>query len=307
MLSVFALSSCANTATEEQQSEVAAVVEGREVLASAVDELTHRYLESPATLGQTGSTLPDLEEEIARRFVLNYLIRLTYLQVLADELGVSTDVDSFLDVALGVVSPEDFAELNMNEEDLRLAYVAGDLSRQIGLLIFPEVAVSEAEIRSVYESEIEKFQEGWSASVDTAYFVSRIAAEQMREAVSNGHPFLQMAEEHRSEEFGSMGVVTSNSNLSPQILETIGALESGETSEIIQASSGWLLFHVNSREYMSEVPYSEARETLLAILQDQNRQRLFDEWFQSKLSEANVEVAPVYGIWNSESGTVRSS
>ena len=50
-----------------------------------------------------------------------------------------------------------------------------------------------------------------------------------------------------------------------------------------------------------------ARLEILAVLQDQERQRLFDDWFQQRLTQADVEVHEFYGRWNAQSGTVRAS
>lgn len=288
-------------------SEVAAVVEGQEILAIEVSALTDRYLAAPATSGQTGSTIPPLERSVALRFVLNYLIRLTMLEVVAGEFDLEVEIDPELELALESVSPEDFARSNLTADDLRVAERAGDISRRVALSLFPEVAVAEDEVRRIYGQESYRYESGWSATVHTAFFGSLAAAEQVRDATRQGASFLETAETLGALESGSMGVVTSTSPLPPDILAVIGSLAPGEVSETTQASIGWLLFFVETREEIGETPYDVARLEILAVLQDQERQQLFDDWFQQRLREADVEVDEFYGRWNAQSGTVRSS
>ncbi|MCY4102410.1 MAG: peptidyl-prolyl cis-trans isomerase [bacterium] len=294
---------------EEQTAppEVAAVVDGREILAVEVDALTDRYLAAPATSGRTGSTIPPLERPVALRFVLNYLIRLTMLEVVAGEFDLEVEIDPELEMALESVSPEDFARSNVTADDLRVAERAGDISRRVAVALFPEVAVAEDEVRRIYEQESYRYESGWSATVHTAFLGSLAAAEQLRSATQQGASFLGTAETLGALESGSMGVVTSTSPLPPDILEAIGSLAPGEVSEAIQASIGWLLFFVETREAIGETPYDVARLEILAVLADQERQRLFDDWFQQRVTEADVEVDEFYGRWNAQSGTVRSS
>ncbi len=288
-------------------SDVAAVVEGREILAVEVNALTDRYLTAPATSGQTGSTIPPLERPVALRFVLNYLIRLSMLEIVAGEFDLEVNIDPELELALEAVTPGEFAESNMTTDDLRVAERAGDISLRVALALFPEVAVAEDEVRRIYEQESGRYESGWSATVHTAFFGSLTEANRLRTATQDGGSFLETAQALGALESGSMGVVTSTSPLPPDILEAIGSLGPGEVSETIQASIGWLVFFVESREEIGQTPYDVARLEILAVLGDQERQRLFDDWFQQRLREADVEVDEFYGRWNPQSGTVRSS
>ena len=290
-----------------EPSEVAAVVEGQEILAAELNALTDRYLAAPATSGQTGSTIPPLERSVVLRLVLNYLIRLTMLEIVAGEFDLDVEVDPDLELALEAVSPEEFAQSNLTADDLRVAERAGDISQRVAKVLFPEVAIAEDEVRRIYELEAARYESGWSATVHTAFFGSLADAERLVSATRDGASFLETADALGALESGSMGVVTSTSPLPPDVLEAIGSLGTGEVSETIQASIGWLLFFVETREEIGETPYDVARLEILAVLQDQERQRLFDDWFQQRLMDADVEVDEFYGRWNAQSGTVRSS
>ena len=307
VLSVALLAAACGEEEVTGPSEVAAVVEGWEIPAVEVNALAERYLAAPATSGQTGSTIPPLERPVALRFVLNYLIRLTMLEIVAGEFGLEVEIDPDLELALEAVSPEEFAQSNLTPDDLRVAERAGDISRRVALALFPEVAIAEDEVTRIYELESYRYESGWSATVHTAFFGSLADADQLRSATRGGATFLETAHELGALEAGSMGVVTSTSPLPPEILEAIGSLGPGEVSETIQASIGWLLFFVESREEIGATPYDVAREEILSVLVDQERQRLFDAWFQQRLTQADVEVDGFYGRWNAQSGTVRSS
>ena len=288
-------------------SDVAAVVEGRDILAVEVNALTDRYLAAPATSGQTGSTIAPLERPVALRFVLNYLIRLEMLEIVAGEFDLAVELDPELELALEAVSPEEFAETNLGADDVRVAERAGDISRRVALALFPAVAIAEDEVRRIYEQESGRYESGWSATVHTAFFAAIAEAERLRNATQGGASFLDTAQALGALESGSMGVVTSASPLPPDILAAIGSLGPGEVSGTIQASIGWLVFFVESREEIVETHYDVARLEILAVLHDQERQRLFDDWFHQRLTQADVEVDDFYGRWNPQSGTVRSS
>ena len=307
VLGVALLATSCGGEEETGPSDVAAVVEGRDILAIELNALTDRYLAAPATAGQTGSTIPPLERPVALRFVLNYLIRLEMLEIVAGEFEYEVEIDPDLELALEVVSPEEFAQSNLTADDLRVAERAGDISRRVALALFPEVAISEEEVRRIYEQESYRYESGWSAMVHTAFFGSLAEAERVRTATQDGASFLETAQAAGALEAGSMGVVTSTSPLPPDILEAVGSLSPGEVSETIPASIGWLLFFVESREEIGETPFEVARQEILAVLGDQERQRLFDDWFQQRLTQASVEVDGFYGRWNAQSGTVRSS
>ena len=307
VVAVVLLAASCGGETETGPPEVAAVVEGREISATEVNALTDRYLAAPATSGRTGSTIPPLERPLALRFVLNYLIRLTMLEIIAGEFDLEVEIDPELELALESIPPEEFARSNLTADDLRVAERAGDISRRVAIALFPEVAIAEDEVRRIYEQESYRYESGWSATVHTAFFGSIAEAERLRSATEEGASFLETAQVLGALESGSMGVVTSTSPLPPEILEAIGSLDPGEVSETIQASIGWLLFFVESREEIGEMPYDVARLDILAVLADQERQRLFDDWFQRRMREADVEVDEFYGRWDSQSGTVRPS
>ena len=307
VLAVVLLASACGDEEVAEPSDVAAVIEGREISAIEVNVLADRYLAAPAPSGQTGSTIPPLERPVAVRFVLNYLIRLSMLEIVAGEFDLEVEIDPELELALESISPEEYAQSNLTADDVRVAERAGDISRRIALVLFPEVAIAEDEVTRIYEQESYRYESGWSAVVHTAFFGSLADAESLRSATRDGASFLETAQALGALESGSMGVVTSTSPLPPRILESIGSLNPGEVSETIQASIGWLLFFVESREEIGETPYEVARQEILRALQDQERQRLFDDWFQQRLREADVEVDEFYGRWNAQSGTVRSS
>ena len=70
------------------------------------------------------------------------------------------------------------------------------------------------------------------------------------------------------------------------------------------AGSSWFTVRVNQREDFAARSFEEVRPDVVALLTDQKRQSLFQDWFNRKLRAAPVRVEKYYGKWDPGTGTV---
>ena len=288
---------------------VAATVNALTVPSADVERLTTQYLgASQSATGQTlaeGAPLKALSRKVGRRYVLEYMIRLTLLKQLAQDNGVPLEPDSLLDKALGVAPDSEFAHSAYTREDLRNGLLAGNLSKKLAEKLFPNVAVSDSDVEKHWETVQDRFKAGWSATIRAAFLPSAAAAEDLRQKVKAGAPFDETANSLGAAKAGSMGEVTSASEeLSPELKNLIGTLHKGDLSPPAQAADGYLVFLCEDRQDTPERTLADVRPQVLAAAQDQKRQRLFADWLDERERKATVKVASFYGKWNQERGSV---
>ncbi|HEY0397335.1 MAG TPA: peptidyl-prolyl cis-trans isomerase [Acidimicrobiia bacterium] len=287
----------------------AAEVNGTTVPSADVERLTTQYISASA--GSTGQTLPEgapltpLARKTGRRYVLEYLVRLTLLKQLAQDNGVAAEPDNLLDKAVGVAPDSEFAHSAYTREDLRNGLLAGNVSKKLAEKLFPHVAVSDSDVEKHWETVKDRFKAGWSSTIRAAFLPTKAAAESLRQKVTAGAPFDDTATALGAAKAGSMGQVSSASEeLSPDLKNLIGTLHKGELSPPAQAADGYLVFLCEQREDTPERSLADVRGQVLAAAQDQKRQRLFADWLDEREKKAAVKVASYYGKWNRDRGSV---
>ena len=289
--------------------KVAAVVEGTKIPGPRVQSLLDRYLEASETskgqaLAAEAPAAP-LPAKEGRRFVLEYLIRITVLEKLAAEQGVSPDSGTPLDLALDSTNPEDFAGTAWTPTDLKEGMQAGTLSKRLAEKLFPQVAVSPTEVDHHWEAVRDNFKAGWTTGVRAAFLPTAEAGERLRQAVAQGAGFDDTARGLAALQAGSMGTISSSApQLSPQLRDLISGLKAGETSVPTPAAGGFVVVLVESRQELKARTLDDVRPEVTAAVVDQKRQRLFLDWLDERLKKADVTVDSYYGRWNRQRGSV---
>jgi hypothetical protein len=291
---------------------VAAEVNDIKVPSADVERLTMQYISASA--GAEGSVakgpaagqpLKPLDKKVGRRYVLEYLIKLTLLKQLAADNGVEADSEDLLDKALGVAPDSEFSHSAYTREDLRNGLMAGNVSKKLAEKLFPNVAVSDSDVEKHWDIVKDRFKAGWSSSIRAAFLPTKGAAEELRQKVTAGAPFDETATSLGAAKAGSMGQVTSGTEeVSVELRNVIGTLHKGELSPPAQAADGYLVFLCEDRQDTVEQTFTQVRPQVLAAVQDQKRQRLFADWLDTREKKAAVKVASFYGKWNQERGSV---
>lgn len=282
---------------KDKRPQVAATVEGATIKSSDTEALLDAY-EQRQTV-QTDNSGPPLKRKQLAQTVLGYQIKVAFLEQLAKKMNVTVAVDT--DAAAEAVDPEAFKAFGLREEDFARSLRAGRLSKAIAEKLFPDVTVSDTAVRTEFDRRADDPFRPWKAKVKVARFTAQAPADKVRERVQAGEAFDQVASVLGAE--GGVSAVDINpavAELPATVLDTIGELQAGQVSPGIQTTTGWLSILVEHRGTVAKPTFDDLRPELTDYLVDQERARLFQDWFGKQFTTAKVKVDGYYGRWNPE-------
>jgi hypothetical protein len=279
--------------------EVAATVEGVEIASHDIDQLL-----AEAVAGPSGSIVEEDGREFAERAALTFLVRLTMLEQLAVEAGVDLESTELEATAAESVEAADLAGLGVNRSDFERGLRASRLSAALGREVFPDVAVTDAEVRGFYESHAERFAAGWRSAATAVFFDDAESATGFREALAGGTA-VEAAADASGGDVNDLGIVMPGANLPPEILASLANLPAGASSEVIEGSSAlFMVLVVSEREDIPASDVAAATPEITEELVADARATLFSDWFDERLEEADVTVDSHYGTWSPDHGLV---
>lgn len=286
--------------------KVAATVSGVDISSERVERLTGQWVKSQtaqaANKGASGGGA--LDGKVAAKQVLGFVIRSVFLAQMADGMGIEDNPTALEALAPEEVPATEFESAGWSKADLEQSLRDGRLSKAIAEKVFPKVAVSEVELRQKYDRSAAYFQQTWQSQARVAYFDAPEPARKLKERGVAGDAFDAAARELGARQAGSLGLVTPVTPLPQPVLDVIATLAAGQVSEPVAGGGGFLVATVDSRQDRDPMTFEEAKPTLLKALEDEQRQKLFFDWFGKRLGEAKVKVASHYGKWDPASQLV---
>lgn len=284
---------------------VAATVAGVDVSSERVERLISQWLESRSDQAPAGGDQPGgIDRRTASKQVLGFVIRSVFLGQMAAGMGIRDNPTALEALAPAEVPATEFEAAGWSRADLEQSFRDGRLSKAIAEKVFPEVAVSEVELRQKYDRSAGFFQQSWQSQARVAYFDAPEPARKLEERGVAGDAFDAAAQELGARQAGSVGLVTPLTPLPQPVLDTIAALAAGQVSAPVAGGGGFLVAAVDSRRERAPMTFEEARPALLEVLEEEQRQKLFFDWFGKRLGEAEVKVASHYGKWDPASQLV---
>ena len=279
--------------------KVAATVSGVDVASERVERLTGQWIKTQnAQALQTGAPGGETDRKSAAKLVLGFVIRSVFLERVAADMGVQDNPTGLEAVASEQVPTAEFESAGWSKTDLDQSLRDARLSKAIGEKVFPKVAVSDVELRQKYERSKDFFNQTWQTQARVAYFDAADPAKTLKERRLVGEAFDAAAHELGAKQVGSLGLVTPLTPLPQPVLDAVAGLSAGQTSDPVPGGSGYLVVVADSREDKAPTTFEEAKPALLKVLEDEQRQKLFYDWFNKRLAEAPVKVASHYGKWD---------
>jgi hypothetical protein len=280
--------------------EVAAVVEGRSIRTEELRMLVDGYLDSRA--GQ------DLAREAGRRgveqLVLGLQVRRRYLEHLAASMGVEAQPDARAEALAALAEEDAYQEAGYGAEDFASARRAGQMSHAIAEKVFPQVSITEGEVRQAFHERAAILGPSWKLAGELAILPSADAARTLRWRVHGGEPFPVVATSLGAAASAQVEI-TPLSPLPKAIIDAVGGLQADQISGPIQAGDRWAALKVDRRQDTPGVTFEQLEDDLTRFLGDQRRQQLFSDWFAEKLETAQVWVERRFGRWDPATGSVR--
>ena len=278
---------------------VAATVSGVDIPSERVERLTTQWVNA-----QTAQAAPQLDRKDSAKVVLGFVIRSVYLEQIAAEMGVEDNPTALEELAPEQVPAAEFESAGWSRADLEQSLRDARLSKAIGEKVFPKVAVSDVELRQKYERSASFFNQTWQTQARVAYFDTPDAAKALKDRRLTGDAFDGAARELGAKQAGSLGLVTPLTPLPQPVLDAVAGLTAGQTSDPVAGGGGYLVVVADRREDRAPTTFEEAKPALLKVLEDEQRQKLFFDWFNKRLGVAKVKVSSHYGKWSAENQLV---
>ena len=105
-----------------------------------------------------------------RQMALLQLIRMSYLQKVAKQYGVSLSSTPVEHVAASEIPDEELHNVGFESRGFQDALHAGQLSRSVGEHVFPTVTVPEERMHAYFTEHPDLFEASWEASAQLAFF-----------------------------------------------------------------------------------------------------------------------------------------
>ena len=279
---------------------VAATVSGVDIASERVERLTSQWVKSEtAQAAQSGAAGGKLDRDVAAKQVLGFVIRSAFLEHLAAGMGIEDNPNALEALAPEQVPTAEFESAGWSKADLEQSLRDARLSKAIGEKVFPTVAVSDVELRQKYDRNKDFFNQTWRTQARVAYFDSAEPGRALKDRGLVGDAFDAAARELGAKQAGSLGLVTPITPLPQPVLAAVGGLAAGRTSDPVPAGSGYVVVVADTRDERPPMTFDDARPALLEVLEDEQRQKLFYDWFNKRLAEAAVKVSSYYGKWDS--------
>lgn len=279
--------------------EVAAEVEGTKISSAETEAIIDAYLQrqEQQPMGE------DIPRADVAKWVLEYQIKLAFVDHLAGTVGVAIEPESYFGAAADLIQPEGYHQIGQRREDFARELRAGRLSREMARKLHPDVSISDTALAAEYERRKPLLDRTWKATAEIARFASEEAAAQVRQKVQQGTAFAEAAKALGADDVATVDINPVVAPLPAAILDTVGQLPPGGISDPIPAA-GFAVVRLERRQTVPRLTLDDLRPELTEFLAERERQALFQEWFEQEYGKAKVKVASYYGKWDADSTLV---
>lgn len=305
---------------EQQQPEIAAVVNGEEVSMQELDQFSGTqnlimslYRSNPdftQVLLQT-----EAGQNVIREFQkakLDELITQKLLSQEAKEREISLseeeeneifnqqlegikqqnnyEDDAQLEEALkqqGIESIEAYKErfFEVNRDNL----LVNKLQRNIT----GDVEVTEEEMESYYENNKSNFEVQEQVEARHILLEDKETAEEVLAKVEDGGDFNELAKEYSTgpsaEDGGKLGFVSRDQNIAEKFKEALFSLKVGNISPVVETQYGFHIIKATDRKEAGVKSYEEVKDQIEQQLRNQKGQSKWDQFVRQLRDEAQIE------------------
>jgi parvulin-like peptidyl-prolyl isomerase len=314
-LTVLALSACA-ALTGTGDPNVAATVEGTEVLVSEVEERFEQAKTQPQVAQQleadtSGAFQSQLQAQILTQLVLSQLLEqwAEELNITATDQDVADERDALIE-QLGGQEAFDQAveESGLSEEDVNDQIRQRVLQNKIADSVSEDVDVTDEEIAQFYEENAEA-RFGPKATARHILVKKKAKADQIMSDIEGGADFAKIAKKE-STDTGS----AQNGGELPEFGrgQMVGPFEdavfeakAGELVGPVKTEFGYHIIEVLKKSEGKSL--EDASEEIRKELSETQEGELLQKTLGERTKEAEVTVNPRFGTWNPESQQVEPS
>ncbi len=242
-----------------------------------------------------------------RATALTYQIRLTFLEELAKERNIKLDDaqnTDFSDIAEQIANSPSLQSGGYRAEDLEIARKAASYAQAIAKDLLPEVLVNDEEIEAAYNERKDVVSATYRANTNIAFMDDEASANELKDRLDKGEKFADVIRSLGSEKALRVGDVeiTPISPVQEELKTAVKDLQQGKTSKPIQYEVGdgsiYIVLNVYKRKDLPKLSIDEAKPELRDIVVSSKRFAFFQQWFDKKFREADIDVDGYYGKWD---------
>jgi peptidyl-prolyl cis-trans isomerase C len=296
---------------EWKDKTVVARIDGKEVTKGELAREEYRLTQR--LMSQMGpEQLESMKDALRQRSLDNMINRILFENAIEEE-GISTpkeEADSRWDtVKAGFASEEAFAQrleqLAMTEQEMRGEIEVGLMIEQLLEKHTADIEKpGEKEARSYYDANPQRFEEPERVRASHILIATEAdeseaqKAEKRTEAagildeIRNGADFAVMAAQYSDcpskERGGDLGYF-SRGRMVPEFEQAAFGLEVGAVSDVVETRFGYHIMKIAEHTDARTVPFEEASEGIMAMLENQRRQEAMNGYAEELRSEAQIE------------------
>lgn len=311
LLVVLSASACG-----EKFESSAAVVGGKEIPASEVDDAVEQFrdsaaFEAAATSGGADTILKEFE-----RNYLGLLIRIAILEPEGESLDISVtdaDIDGRIEEIRGEFDDEAafldaLAQQGLTVPVLRKYVYQSELEGQIREAVTGGSTVDPAAVEQYYDEHLDEFTQVRSSHIlvednETAIEISDQLAAANPDEVDD--LFADLAKEESidttsGKNGGDLGFSSYGEFVQP-FADALRKLEVGEISGPVRSEFGFHIIYLKARRV---TPLLEVEEQITGQLLTEQQDTAWKDWVTERYEAADLEVNPRYGEFDPETQQV---
>jgi foldase protein PrsA len=294
----------------------AAVVGGKEISVSDVDEAVEEFRDSAAFETASAGGGGDIVLKEFERSYLGLLIRIAILETEAEGLDISVtdaDVEARIDEIKGEFENEAafqdaLAQQGLTLPALRQYVYQSELEGQVRAAVTGDTTVDPAAVQEYYDEHLDEFTQVRSSHIlvednETAIGIAEQLAEANPDEVDD--LFADLAKEQSIDTTsgasgGDLGFSTYGEFVQP-FAEALRDLEVGEISGPVRSEFGDHIIFLKARRV---TPFLEVEEQITGQLFTEQQDSGWLEWVTERYEAAELEVNPRYGEFDPETQQV---
>jgi len=186
------------------------------------------------------------------------------------------------------------AEQGMTIEDLKKSTRRQLLVKGLEKILMCRIAVSDEEIRSFYDKNIDLFIQPKKVDVADILVKDDELARAIRASLEAGADFSEMASTYSADfrtraKGGDLGFI-SVGELDPMVEKNAFHLAAGEISDVITTDDGFHIIKVLSRVPGKETSFEDARENIRGFILKEKAGDAFAMWLESRRTSTRIEI-----------------
>lgn len=286
----------------ETVDRIVAIVDGDIITLTQLNKETERYRKNIETSENSNEKKKELIDQTNQK-MMESLIDQSLTQQEAKKYKIEVteaDVDGAIENVKRIKSmSKEALENAIEQEGLTFTEYRETLKKQIlqarliNYAVKSKVVVTEAEIRKLYETNVEKFAGNRKYHLRNILLKDKGKIDEIKKKLEDKEDFSELAKQYsqapNASDGGELGAFDISS-FSTGIKDSIGVLKKGEHTDVIQTAQGFQIFFVVDIEQGETRTFEQARDEIYETLYREQVTKKFETWLDSLKKKAHIKI-----------------